>query len=70
MAWCPATAEPWSLNPVMPYYVFHNMAVQDADAIGLTCIHSGGEQSLPTVGAFDVSAPANYLDQRSSHPGR
>jgi mono/diheme cytochrome c family protein len=53
-----------ALNPVMPYYVFHNMAVQDADAIVAYL------QSIPAVNnplpnrsaAFDVSAPANYLD--------
>ena len=53
-----------ALNPVMPYYVFHNMVSQDADAIVAYL------QSIPAVNnplpnrsaSFDVSAPADYLD--------
>jgi len=53
-----------ALNSVMPYYVFHNMATDDADAIVAFL------QSVPAVvndvgkrsAAFDVPAPADYLD--------
>lgn len=53
-----------ALNSVMPYYVFHNMAASDADAIVAYL------QSLPAVvndvgkrsAFFDVPAPADYLD--------
>jgi mono/diheme cytochrome c family protein len=53
-----------ALNSVMPYYVFHNMASADADAIVAYL------QSIPAVfnplpnrsPAFDVPAPADYLD--------
>ena len=53
-----------ALNPFMPYYVFHNMADEDADAIVAYL------QSLPPVAnpiperspEFAVPAPANYLD--------
>ena len=53
-----------ALNPVMPYYVFHNMASDDADAVVAYL------QSIPAVvndvgkrsASFDVPAPADYLD--------
>jgi hypothetical protein len=53
-----------ALNPVMPYYVFHNMTGDDADAIVAYL------QSIPAVNnpipdrsaAFDVPAPADYVD--------
>jgi mono/diheme cytochrome c family protein len=53
-----------ALNPIMPYYVFHNLAADDADAIVAYL------QALPAVNnplpdrsaSFDVPAPANYLD--------
>ena len=53
-----------ALNSVMPYYVFHNMAAQDADAIVAYL------QSIPAISnplpnrsaAFDVPAPSDYLD--------
>jgi len=53
-----------ALNSVMPYYVFHNMASADADAIVAFL------QSIPAVvndvgkrsASFDVPAPADYLD--------
>ena len=53
-----------ALNSTMPYYVFHNMASQDADAIVAYL------RSIPAVNnpiparspAFDVAVPANYLD--------
>ena len=60
----PADGGAAALNPVMPYYVFHNMAAQDADSIVAYL------QSVPAVNnplpnrsaSFDVSAPADYLD--------
>ena len=62
----PATTDAgtMALNPVMPYYVFHNMKTDDADAIVAYL------QSLPPVSnaiparaaAFDVPGPADYLD--------
>lgn len=53
-----------ALNSVMPYYVFHNMASGDADAIVAYL------QSIPAVvndvgkrsASFDVPAPSDYLD--------
>lgn len=53
-----------ALNSVMPYYVFHNMASADADAIVAYL------QSIPAVvndvgkrsASFDVPAPSDYLD--------
>jgi mono/diheme cytochrome c family protein len=53
-----------ALNPVMPYYVFHNMTNDDADAIVAYL------QSIPPVNnpiprrsaAFSVPAPADYVD--------
>ena len=53
-----------ALNSVMPYYVFHNMASADADAIVAFL------QSIPAVvndvgkrsASFDVPAPSDYLD--------
>jgi mono/diheme cytochrome c family protein len=53
-----------ALNSVMPYYVFHNMASDDADAIVAYL------QSIPAVvndvgkrsASFDVPAPSDYLD--------
>jgi hypothetical protein len=53
-----------ALNPVMPYYVFHNMTSDDADAIVAYL------QSIPAVrnpipertAAFDVPAPADYVN--------
>jgi mono/diheme cytochrome c family protein len=60
----PADGGTAALNSVMPYYVFHNMASGDADAIVAYL------QSIPAVNnplpnrsaAFDVPAPADYLD--------
>ena len=53
-----------ALNSVMPYYVFHNMASADADAIVAYL------QSIPAVvndvgkrsASFDVPDPSDYLD--------
>jgi mono/diheme cytochrome c family protein len=53
-----------ALNSVMPYYVFHNMKSDDADAIVAYL------QAIPPVNnplparsaSFDVSAPSDYLD--------
>lgn len=49
-----------ALNPVMPYYVFHNMTADDADAI-VAYLRSvpGVDNSVPgRSSAFDVSEPA------------
>jgi mono/diheme cytochrome c family protein len=53
-----------ALNPVMPYYVFHNMNSQDADAIVayLRSIPPVNNPLPPPSPAFVVDAPANYLD--------
>ena len=53
-----------ALNPTMPYYVFHNMTSDDADAIvaylqSIPAVHNPLPARSP---AFDVPAPANYLD--------
>jgi mono/diheme cytochrome c family protein len=53
-----------ALNPAMPYYVFHNMTSDDADAIVAylrTIPPVKNELPAPSP-AFAVSAPANYLD--------
>jgi hypothetical protein len=52
------------LNPIMPYYVFHNMAADDADAIvAYLRTVPGVNNEIPRRGpSFDVPAPANYLD--------
>jgi hypothetical protein len=52
------------LNPVMPYYVFHNMTDEDADAIvAYLRTVPGVNNEIPRRSAvFDVPAPANYLD--------
>ena len=60
----PADGGTAALNSVMPYYVFHNMASGDADAIVAYL------QSIPAVNnplparsaAFDVPDPSDYLD--------
>jgi cytochrome c553 len=59
-----AGAGPTALNPVMPYYVFHNMDGDDADAIvAYLRTIPGVENALPARGpSFDVPAPAPYLD--------
>jgi mono/diheme cytochrome c family protein len=53
-----------ALNPIMPYYVFHNMKVEDADAIvAYLRVVPGVDNMLPRrSAAFDLPAPANYLD--------
>jgi mono/diheme cytochrome c family protein len=59
----PAPTGTTALNPVMPYYVFHNMSAADANAIA---VYLG---SLPAVAnalparspSFDVSSPTTYL---------
>jgi hypothetical protein len=53
-----------ALNPVMPYYVLHNMKAEDADAIVayLRTVPAVNNE-IPRRGvSFDVQAPANYLD--------
>jgi cytochrome c553 len=52
------------LNPVMPYYVFHNMDADDADAIvAYLRTVPGVNNTIPRRAAsFDVSSPAPPLD--------
>jgi hypothetical protein len=53
-----------ALNPVMPYYVFHNMTPDDLDAI-VAFLRSvpAVEHDVPANGdSFVVPHPANYLD--------
>jgi mono/diheme cytochrome c family protein len=60
----PAEAGTAALNPTMPYYVFHNMAAQDADAIVayLQSVKAVNNPIPPRSAAFDVAVPADYLD--------
>jgi len=57
-------AQEVALNPVMPYYVFHNMSSMDADAIVAylrtvpAVVHSVPARDVE----FDVPMHANYLD--------
>jgi mono/diheme cytochrome c family protein len=53
-----------ALNSVMPYYVFHNMTSEDADAIVayLRSIPAVSNPIPPRSAMFDVPAPADYLD--------
>jgi cytochrome c553 len=53
-----------ALNPVMPYYVFHNMTSDDADAVVayLQSIPPISHLIPPRSAAFDVPAPADYVD--------
>jgi hypothetical protein len=53
-----------ALNPVMPYYVFHNLKAEDADAIvAYLRTVPGVNNDIPhRTAAFDVPAPANYID--------
>jgi mono/diheme cytochrome c family protein len=53
-----------ALNPVMPYYVFHNMTSDDADAIVayLQSIPAVNNPIPPRSPMFDLPAPADYLD--------
>ena len=55
---------PTFLNPVMPYYVFHNMDASDADAIvAYLRTVPGVDHSIPQRGmSFDVPAAAPPLD--------
>ncbi len=52
------------LNPLMPYYVFHNMTSDDADAIVayLRAIPAVDNTLPARAAAFDVSEPADPLD--------
>jgi hypothetical protein len=52
------------LNPIMPYYVFHNMTDDDANAIvAYLRTVPGVNNEIPRRGpSFDVPAPANYLN--------
>jgi hypothetical protein len=66
------------LNPIMPYYVFHNMTEEDADAIvAYLRTVAGVNNEIPRRSAsFDVPAPANPLDAdviplpRTDYPAR
>jgi hypothetical protein len=53
-----------ALNPVMPYYVFHNMTSADGDAIvAYLRTVKGVNNEIPRRSAsFDLPMPANYLD--------
>src|SRR4051812_36278214 len=59
-----AGSAPTALNPVMPYYVFHNMDGDDADAIVayLRTIPPVNHAVPRRAAAFDVPVPAPYLD--------
>ncbi len=52
------------LNPIMPYYVFHNMTTDDADAIvAYLRTVPAVVNTIPKRGvSFDVATPANPLD--------
>jgi len=56
--------EPTALNPIMPYYVFHNMDADDADAIvAYLRTVPAVEHAVPRrSAAFDVPGPAPYLN--------
>jgi len=60
----PAAAGTEALNPVMPYYVFHNMDADDADAIvAYLRTVPGVNSTIPRRSAsFDVPSPAPPLD--------
>jgi mono/diheme cytochrome c family protein len=53
-----------ALNPVMPYYVFHNMTSADGDAIvAYLRTVKGVTNEIPRRSAsFDLPMPAKYLD--------
>ncbi len=53
-----------ALNSTMPYYVFHNMASGDADAIVayLRSVPAVTNSLPPRSPAFEVATPASYLD--------
>jgi cytochrome c553 len=57
-------AEGGFLNPIMPYYVFHNMKTEDADAIvAYLRVVPGVNNPIPKrAAAFDVTAAATPLD--------
>jgi hypothetical protein len=57
-------AEATALNPIMPYYVFHNMDADDADAIvAYLRTIPAVDNALPARGpSWDVPAPAAFLD--------
>jgi hypothetical protein len=60
----PAATGDVALNPVMPYYVFHNMRPEDADDIVayLRTIPAVVHAVPPRDVEFDVAVHANYLD--------
>jgi mono/diheme cytochrome c family protein len=60
----PAATGEEALFPVMPYYSFHNMTDQDADAIvAYLRTVPGVDHAVPRRGVeFDLPGPANYLD--------
>jgi hypothetical protein len=57
-------AGPTALNPIMPYYVFHNMTGADADAIvAYLRTVPGVNNEIPRRDPmFDVPGPANYIN--------
>jgi mono/diheme cytochrome c family protein len=57
-------AEVTALNPFMPYYVFHNMDADDADAIVAYLRTVPAVENSPgrRSASFDVPAPAAYID--------
>jgi mono/diheme cytochrome c family protein len=56
-------SDPVALNPAMPYYVFHNMDADDADAIVayLRTIKPVAHSLPPRPMLFNVTMPATYL---------
>jgi hypothetical protein len=60
----PAAMQSAALNPTMPYYVFHNMAPLDADAIVayLRTVPAVMNTIPSRAASFDVAVPANPLD--------
>jgi len=60
----PAASGGGALNPIMPYYVFHNVTAADADAIvAYLRVIPAVVNTIPQRDAiFDVPGPANYLN--------
>jgi mono/diheme cytochrome c family protein len=58
------TAAEVALNPVMPYYSFHNMTAADADAVVayLRTVPAVAHSVPPRDVEFDVPVHANYID--------
>jgi cytochrome c553/mono/diheme cytochrome c family protein len=60
----PVAAGTEGLNPIMPYYVFHNMTSADGDAVVayLRTVKAVANSIPKRDIEFDVPGPANYLD--------